>query len=242
MAHLEHFYVEPDAVTDETFVLRAGEFRHAVLVLRKRVGDELAAVDGCGHLYRGVITDISQAALSVRIAERIVNFSEPRLRLTLAPALLKGGHMDEVVERGTELGIATFQPITTLRSIVRSDERLRRWREKALAAMKQCGRSRCPDIRAVRTLAQVLETWRGKSIFIAHDQAEQPQAELHPLICNSEQALLLVGPEGGFDEEEISLAKESGARTLFLGIRRLRSQTAALVAAVRLLTLAGELE
>ncbi len=242
MAHLEHFYVEANAVTANELVLRDGEFHHAVRVRRKRVGDQITAVDGRGHLYQAVVTAIDRTTLHARIERTVVNFAEPRLRLTLAVGTLKGERMDWIVEKGSEIGIAAFQPIRTLRSVVQTPGRYSRWREKALAAMKQCGRSWCMDILPLRSLADLLDSWSGRSIFIAHEEAiSAHDAEMEKRIKDGAEALLVVGPEGGFDDAEIHLAKQHGALLMYLGCRRLRSETAALVAAARLLTIAGDL-
>lgn len=241
MAHLQHFYVAPSSVTADEIVLRDGEYRHAVRVLRKMVGDSITAVDGRGHLYRAVVTAIDRTTLHARIEKMEVDVAEPRLRLTLAVGLLKGERMDWIVEKGSEIGIAAFQPMVTMRSVVKAHLRLPRWQEKALAAMKQCGRSWCINILPLRPLQDLLSSWHGKPIIVAHEQSWGTNEDIEKIVNDFSEVLLLVGPEGGFDDSEIQMAKQHGALSLSLGCRRLRSETAALVAAARLLTMAGDL-
>ncbi len=242
MSHFDQFYVNPQKVGSETFALDGEEFIHSARVLRKRVGDWLAAVDGLGHRYQGPIVEIGKDCLVVAIEKRETDPGEPKLRLTLAQAVLKGGHFDWLVEKGTEIGIAVFQPIITERSIVNPTGRLHRWQQKALAAMKQCGRSRCPQVLPPVPFAEALKTAQTQIAFVAHEGLEPVgPTNLVNIAARKHQAVLYVGPEGGFTEEEVQLAIDAGAKPLSLGVRRLRSETAGIVGTIKLLSAAGEL-
>lgn len=236
----QQFYVKPENVRSDHFVVDGDEFKHAVKVLRKQTGDSLAAVDGKGRLYSGTIRSIEKAQLTVSLGHSADNVGEPRLKVTLAQAVLKGSHFDWVIEKGTEIGVSAFQPLITKRSVVQPGSRLSRYQLKALAAMKQCGRSRCPIVYEAAAFAQVLEHLMVDYIFIAHEQIASPA--FHNVdLRNASQVLVCIGPEGGFTEQEFDLALQSGAIPLHLGPRRLRSETAALVACTRILDDAGEL-
>ena len=242
MAHIQFFYVAPEDVGPERFVLRAGEYAHAVRVLRRQVGDHLIAVDGCGRRYTGPVVAVGERSLTVAIEEAVAEAGEPRLRLTLAQGIPKGGHFDWVVEKGTEIGVSIFQPMITVHTVAAPRGREERWQEKARAAMKQCGRCRAPLVLPVTGLAPVLTAARGQAIFIAWEEAEDAATEagLTAALAGQTEATLLIGPEGGFTPEEVAMACAAGARVMSLGSRRLRSETAALVGAVRLLDAAGE--
>jgi 16S rRNA (uracil1498-N3)-methyltransferase len=238
MPHYEQFYVRPQDVTEESFVLRQQEFVHAIRVCRKRLGDWLTAVDGQGHRYQGQISNISSEEIVVRLQQHDFGFAEPRVSLTLVQALLKGGHFEEVVEKGTEIGVSSFQPLITERTLVDpSSHRRERWQEKAVSAMKQCGRSVCPQVLEPITLPSFIETVDGQICFIAHSEGSRYCAEW----TEGQAISLLIGPEGGFTEAEVTACLSKGVRLLSLGPRRLRSETAAITAATILMSVMGEL-
>lgn len=241
MAHIHFFFVDPADVGAERLVLRGAEYNHAARVLRKQVGERIIALDGRGRRYEGRIASLGAGELTVAIEAADEGGGEPRLRLTLAQGLLKGGMFDWVVEKGTEIGISIFQPMITAHTVVEARSREERWQEKARAAMKQCGRSLVPLVRPVTDFARAVDAAGGEALFIAWEEAEVAPAGLAAALAGRTAATLLIGPEGGFSAEEVALASAAGARTISLGPRRLRSETAALTAAVRLLDAAGEL-
>lgn len=241
MGHIHFFYVEPGDVGGDELTLRAAEYNHAARVLRLGVGDRIIAVDGAGSRYSGPITGIGKSSLTVAIEARSREEAEPRLRLTLAQGVPKGGHFDWVVEKGTEVGISIFQPLVTAYTLAGSRGREARWQDKARAAMKQCGRSRAPLVLPMTGFTAALRAAAGQVIFLAWEEAEHKPEPLAAQLAGVAAATLFVGPEGGFSPEEVAQASAAGARIISLGPRRLRSETAALTAAVRILDAAGEL-
>jgi 16S rRNA (uracil1498-N3)-methyltransferase len=242
MAHFQQFFVHPDDVHDDCFYLRNDELAHAVRVTRKRPGNILTAVDGRGNRYEGPIQLIGADRMKVQIQNVQKNIIENRLHLTLVQALTKGSHLDWLVERGVEIGIAAFQLISTERSIATHSRRTTRWQKIALAAMKQSRRSRCADIYPPMAFDRALGEYNDRCAFIAQENEPGiPQGELGPILAQRDRAALFVGPEGGFTSGELQRAVEFGARPLTLGPWRLRSETAGLVGAVKVLLAAGEL-
>lgn len=233
------FFVRPAAVSDRHFYLENEEAHHAIRVMRKRVGDTLCAADGCGNLYEGRIESVEPMRVCVEILKHEVGVGEPRMRLILAAAPPKGDAFDWVVEKGTELGVAVFQPLITQRTIIEPQNRLRRWRQKALSAMKQCGRSVLPEVREPVPFAEFCLRLPNPA-FIAHEEADTPLHEFAATLRLAKEAAVLIGPEGGFTDEEIETAMKNGAEVISLGPRRLRSETAALAAVIRLLAMAEE--
>lgn len=241
LTDFQHFFVDPNNVRGDVMSIVGDEFHHAVKVLRKKEGDTLVAVDGKGAVYTGIIERLEKGALSLRIIGREFGVGEPRLRLILAQAVPKGNHFDLVVEKGTEIGVAAFQPMISDRSIIDPESRTERWRHKALTAMKQCGRSVCPEIFRTRPFGELLREQPAEIAFIAHeDVVNEPSAPWERL-STAASAVVFIGPEGGFSDREFHAAVEFGAVPISLGPRRLRSETAALVAAMKILSFAGEL-
>jgi 16S rRNA (uracil1498-N3)-methyltransferase len=239
--HWEQYYIEPDHLRSDRFWIKGGEAKHIHRVMRKKAGDWLRAVDGQGGLYEGPILNIDESSVEVSIERESFMVHEPGLHLTLAQAMLKGSGFDWVVEKGTEIGISRFVPLITQRSVV-TRGRQERWQKKALAAMKQSTRSRCPEIAEPQSFDDFVTAPLEGGLFIAHDRdlGANPD-DLISLLEQQSHALLIVGPEGGFSEKEVTLAIEQGYKLLRMGDRRLRSDTAGLVGAVKLLSAVGDL-
>ncbi len=234
--------MEPENVHGDRFILNDQEYLHAVRVLRMKPGDTIEAVDGLGNLFSGKIISTDNKQLVAGINEQQLNAGEPKLYLTLAQSVPKGSNFDLVVEKGTEIGISAFQPIITARSIVSPETRGNRWGKKALIAMKQCGRSRCPDVLPPLLYTAALELYNKDLMIIAHESNPETRRDIDKRINAADKVTLLIGPEGGFTAKEFALALQYGALPMNLGPRRLRSETAGLVAAIKILDMAHELE
>jgi 16S rRNA (uracil1498-N3)-methyltransferase len=195
----------------------------------------------------------------VRCLERRTATGEPRLSLTLYAALLKGQHLEWVLQKGTELGVSAFVPMITQRTVVRDEGRVRkkraRWERILREAAEQCHRARVPQLfdplsfeEACRAavaehnrsfLPSVQEGGLGLADVACAD-VEQDTTTAEPPSAAPRWALL-IGPEGGFDVAEVELARGHGIQVVSLGPRTLRAETAALAAATILLDRWGEL-
>jgi 16S rRNA (uracil1498-N3)-methyltransferase len=242
----EYFYVRPDAVHGKELIIDGDEAKHIVRVLRKIPGDMIWVVDGAGRAYETVITAVNQPQRNIHhevccevlhVEERL---NEADVDVTLAVALLKHpAKMDWVIEKATELGIRRFIPLHTARVIPyiadaeTSPRRVERWRSVAIAAMKQSGRSFLPQIYPVSSLSAVMEHSSEYDLkMIPYERTDHvlsiAEAMKHREIPKS--VLIVIGPEGGFTDEEISAAEHRGFVQVSLGKRRLRTETAAIVA------------
>ncbi|MBI5266488.1 MAG: 16S rRNA (uracil(1498)-N(3))-methyltransferase, partial [candidate division Zixibacteria bacterium] len=157
-------YCPPDCFRGDKIVLPDDEARHISRVLRLNVGDSLITVDGEGVAYQGrLIEDERWGGTSMQIGSTLAQFGEPRVRLTLAFGLSVGSKADEIVEKGTELGVSQFMPLFTEKSKVRLDDMTKAIRKSdrltrvAIAAMKQCRRSRLPQICTPTDVASFLK-------------------------------------------------------------------------------------
>lgn len=236
---MRQFFAPRSAIgPDGTLMLEGEEFRHAVKVLRLRPGDRFWATDGQGTQYLAEVESLTRQALRGRILDRRVNAGEPETHVALAFAVPKGERADFLVEKATELGVMELIPLRTERSVRDAAGRVARWQRVALAAVKQCGRSRLPQIHRPLDFPEVVGILRDYHVgFIADPQASTglPRSPLPSRI------LLLVGPEGGFTEEEVALAREAGFQAVRLGNRILRIETAALVLLGAIMNLRGEI-
>lgn len=234
---MHRFYVPDLARPGDPVPLPPEEARHLLRVLRLVKGDEIRVFDGRGREHLAVIEALTKSDAIIRIGEPAEAASEPRVRITLAQALLKGDKFDEVVRDAAMLGVSRVQPLLTARCEVpraRSGDtsRLDRWHRVAVSSAKQCGRAVVPEIAPVASLADVLAQ-RGTTSTIMLAEPVLASASAGRSWQNDrppESAALLVGPEGGWTEEERALAERHHASMLTLGTRTLRAERAALVA------------
>ncbi|MDZ7339132.1 MAG: 16S rRNA (uracil(1498)-N(3))-methyltransferase [candidate division KSB1 bacterium] len=241
MPHAEFYYVKPTNVAGERLWLVEQEWHHLQVVQRARPGHRFFAVDGRGRCYHCELVAASPSRGEAKIIAWNTGVGEPRVCLTIAASPLRGERFDLLVEKCTELGVTRFVPMTTARTVRFAGTRVDRWRRVALAAMKQCGRSVWPEVADPVPFAEVVAhlSCSGPRL-IAHEAAgalpllqavKQWEAGSFP------EALVLVGPEGGFADEEMSTAVSQGFVPVSLGPRRLRSETAAIVAATLIVSL-----
>ena len=235
------FFVDSGGVRGDDLILE-GEEAHHVRVRRYRPGDEIDVIDGEGGAYRVRILEFGAGRAVTRIVARAPELGESPVRLHLAVAILKGSRFDDVVEKATQVGVAAIFPVLPERGVARPADGARRgerWRRVARAAAKQCGRSRAPDIAepqallvAARTLADVCDR-----LVLADPRAGADlAAAVGPGVG---QVALFVGPEGGFEPQELEGLLAFGARPFAWGQRTLRGDTAAIVLAALVLDAAG---
>jgi 16S rRNA (uracil1498-N3)-methyltransferase len=229
-------------------VLSAPESRHAVKVLRLKKGEPVIVVDGLGIAYQSEIITASTSNLQVRVFNVHRNFGEPGIRLTLAAGLSAGGKFNEVVQRGTEIGVSRFIPLLTDKSKVKLDDpkrhnnRQKRLEKVALAAMKQCRRSYRPDISGPVLFDEYVKEFDDSALnIIFHTDSESRTLNNLEIRTNIKRVNLLVGPEAGFSSEEVIKAVKSGFIPVSLGRRILRTETAGPVVSALVLQLLGEL-
>lgn len=211
--------------------LEHAEAKHA-RVRRLRSSEAVALFDGAGNSWLASVENAGAKQASVRVTEALrFRAAESPLDLTLAAAVLKTDRFDWLVEKATELGITTIQPVITRRSLARpSPGRRRRWQQIALAAAKQCGRSALPGIEPPAELNEVIGG-EGCRLLLCEDGGEMGFAALAKRSPRLDKVKLIVGPEGGFAAEEIDAARSAGCLAVGLGTRILRSETAGIAAA-----------
>lgn len=217
---------------------------HASRVLRMRTGDPLCIFDGEGHQREGVITGITGKHVAIGELGPVHSEVPAPLRLTLAQALSSSEKFDWIVQKATELGVAAIQPVQAQRSVAkltgeRATKRSEHWRGVILAACEQCGRNTLPQIAAPQDLGAWLaaQTDTPGSKFILLPEGA---TTLHAQPAPQSDITLLIGPEGGFSEEEARQALAAGFVPIRIGSRVLRTETAAIAGLAALQTLWGD--
>ena len=228
---MHRFFSPPETIADGRITLGTDESRHLRSVLRLRAGDMVRVFDGVGREFEAEIGDIGKNFASLRIISEVrPQAGESPVALTLAAVMLKGEKFDLVVQKAVELGVSRLAPLTSARSDVRpldAGKRIERWRRIALEAAKQCGRASIMTVEEMSRFDAFIGSNDGDAILFS----ERGGGRLD-LGKPSATLTAIVGPEGGWDDAEIELARSAGCRVVTLGGRILRAETAAIAAAV----------
>jgi 16S rRNA (uracil1498-N3)-methyltransferase len=237
---------------DETVTLPREEAEHLTRVLRLGVGDTVTVFDGRGREFLARVAGAVRRDVRVQLISRVEPAAEPAVPLTLVQAILKGEKMDEVVRDAVMLGVAAIQPIVTKRTEVTVAALLKgarrdRWRRVALASVKQSRRAVVPEIRTPLTLETYLdEPAAAVRLMLVEPRASAASSSPEPLSALRGaplpvDAAVLVGPEGGWTEQESRAAHEQGVRLVTLGHRTLRADAVPIAAISVLQFLWGDL-
>jgi 16S rRNA (uracil1498-N3)-methyltransferase len=240
---LTRCFVPPPLAVGDTRLLPEEVSTHVARVLRARAGQLLTLFDGRGGEYQATILQIERRGVRVQIDLQRAIERESSLKVTLLQALARGERMDFITQKATELGAAGIVAWGAERSVVRLDgealaRRCEHWRAVAISACEQCGRNRVPTIGAVADLASACALTGGASLRLR--LAPEAIPTLTSLARSGSCISLLVGPEGGFSDNELALAQQHGFQSCALGPRVLRAETAPLAALAALQAVAGD--
>ena len=241
---LNRVYVEAALSPGARIELPAAAGVHLSKVLRVRGGDELVLFSGDGREFAANVESVRGTKVTVAIGEaRIVDRESP-LAVTLVQCIARADRMDLIVQKSTELGVARLVPVQSRRGVVRldaaqADSKAAHWRAIAVSACEQCGRNRLPCIEPARRLIDYLAELPpgGVRLLLAPDA---PAARAAQSIGS--EATVAVGPEGGFDDEELEAFRLAGFQAMSLGPRVLRTETAAIAALAWLQSRHGDLD
>jgi 16S rRNA (uracil1498-N3)-methyltransferase len=217
--------------------------RHAVTVLRLQSGDTLTLFNGEGGEYGASLIAVNKREARVRLTQFHPVERESPLQITLALGISAGERMDYSLQKATELGVTSIQPLATERSVVklageRADKRLQHWQHVVIAACEQCGRNRVPPVAPVQKLFSYLAAVeRTRRLLMLAPGAATPMKRSAP----ASSVVLLVGAEGGLAPAEYAAAVANGFEAVSLGPRILRTETAPLAALAVLQALWGDL-
>jgi 16S rRNA (uracil1498-N3)-methyltransferase len=223
-----------------TIELDAGASLHLIKVLRLKPESPLELFNGDGFNYRGKLLIQGKRVAAVRIESCQLNGSESPLRTRLGIVISKGDRMDFVVQKSTELGIFDLFPLTSERCDIklsneRGQKKREHWQKVAIAASEQCGRSVVPTIHEIQPLSAWIGEIEADTRLVMHHRASNTS-----LPQRAQSVALLIGPEGGLTEAEVSAAVSHGFEPFVLGPRVLRTETAPIAALSILQTTFGD--
>jgi len=218
----------PDSLAGaKQIIIRDRELIHQIRnVLRMTVGGQVVLLDGTGKEYTVFITKIDGKGIHCDILKSVKSATLPKREITLAFALIKKNKMDLVVQKGTELGVSRFLPFIADRSEKKGFNRERAI-EIAKEATEQSQRAIIPIIREPILFEDIFSECKGTDIFVFHQKGSEISAETR---AEKTPVCLVIGPEGGFTDQEIFMAKKQGAQISSLGSGVLRAETASIVA------------
>lgn len=231
---MPRFYVPDPQIENGLLKIKGDEARHIRKVLRLKTGDEIVVFDGFGKEYEGLIVEERASFVVVKVKDIFPSKKESPLDITLAQSLLKGEKMNYVIQKATELGVKEIIPFLSTRSIplLEKSGKLKkhhRWKRIAVEGSKQCGRGVIPRIEVLLDYSEVLKTASSDSLrLILWEREAVRLREVLDKSKGKERVFFVVGPEGGFSQEEIEEAKRAGFITVNLGKRVLRAETASL--------------
>jgi 16S rRNA (uracil1498-N3)-methyltransferase len=212
--------------------LSEDESNHLTRVMRLGEGDDIAVFDGRGREFRARVAAAARGRVQVTLIEPLAPAPEARVPLTLAQAVLKGEKMDATIRDATMMGVAAIEPVITSRTIARTARDPGRWEKIAIASAKQCRRAVVPAIASPSPFS----TWltasaHGLRLILVEPSTGADTASLRVLEDHAPGSLaLLVGPEGGWTDEEQRQAGAAGCIAVTLGPLTLRADAVATAA------------
>jgi 16S rRNA (uracil1498-N3)-methyltransferase len=246
-APLRRFFVPPGSLRARNVTLGPDLAHRLGRVLRLKRGDHIVLSEGRARDYEIQLTGVSPYAVTgVVVGERPAP-SEPEVTLVLYQSLIRANRFDIVLEKGTEIGVARFVPVIAARSQTQGNgepasPRGSRWERVIIEAAEQCGRGRLPSLDPPRPFEDAIRQARGLKILpFEGERSRGLSSHVRSLRRRPDIVSLFIGPEGGFEDSEVALARESGAEIVSLGARILRSETAGIVAAALILEALGEM-
>ncbi|AVK49883.1 16S rRNA methyltransferase [Clostridium sp. MF28] len=239
---MHKFFTEPHNISETEGRILGDDVKHIYKVLRLSEGEEVVLNNCEGIEYLGEIETITKSEVIVKIIKRLDINNESKVKVHLFQGLPKGQKMDLIVQKGTELGVSEFIPVTTARVDVKLKgefKKLDRLNRIALEACKQSKRSVIPQVKEVIDFNEAIsELKKMDLIIVPYENAEDfgiktlvRKLERDNVdLDNINNVGILIGPEGGFEESEIDTLKEQGAYIVTLGNRILRTETAGFTA------------
>lgn len=249
---MHRFFVDKrNVLEDEGIILidNQDDVKHITKVLRLAEKESVEVCDGDHHDYIGEITSATKSEVKLRIMEKYRSKTEANIFITLYQGIPKSTKMDMIVQKCTELGINQIVPIMTQRTIVQlkdkksEEKKVERWQKIADEAAKQCKRGILPTISAPITFQQILKNMAQYDLVVIPYEKEEAMGFKSIAGRNDDfkKVAIIIGPEGGFEEDEVRAAKDAGAVPITLGPRILRTETAGFVALSILMYELGDL-
>ena len=232
-------------INDEKIILDGESARHIAKSLRMRVGDVICVTNGGGDDYGCQIEEITKDEVVLKVCYKQACESEPSCRVTIYQGVPKSSKMEDIIQKCVELGVCEIVPTLTKRCVSRPDDKAagkknQRYQKIALEAAQQSGRGIVPKIENMKTLRQAIAEDESDVKIVFYEGGGEKLADI--VKPDTESVSVFIGPEGGFEQEEVEQIEASGGVRATLGKRILRTQTAPVAALTAIMLLTGNLE
>lgn len=232
-------------INDEKIILDGESARHIAKSLRMRICDVICVTDGGGDDYGCQIEEITKDEVVLKVCYKQACESEPSCRVTIYQGVPKSSKMEDIIQKCVELGVCKIVPTLTKRCVSRPDDKAagkknQRYQKIALEAAQQSGRGIVPKIENMKTLRQAIAEDESDVKIVFYEGGGKKLADI--VKPDTESVSIFIGPEGGFEQEEVEQIEASGGVRATLGKRILRTQTAPVAALTAIMLLTGNLE
>ncbi|MQF98446.1 MAG: 16S rRNA (uracil(1498)-N(3))-methyltransferase [SAR202 cluster bacterium] len=246
---MNRFFVDPKHIKNDRVSINDEAAHQIHTVLRLKAGDNIMLLDNTGIEYLVTIEQASPTSVEARVLKTTKGLADPSIFIRLYQGIMKGSKFDLTLQKGTESGISSFVPTVCQRSEVKLtdgwfDRKINRWSTIVKEASEQTGRSYIPDVEHPTTL---YEAFLHEKSFKLIAWEKESNVHLGEVIRNNEADILsrglsiFIGPEGGFEDEEIRAAQNANISTVSLGRRMLRAETAGIIVSSLVLYQLGDL-
>lgn len=223
-----------DVPLSENFTITGDDAKHLLYSMRVRPEQEFTIVDKDGKVVQAKVVACSADTVQMKFLHYIDNAdTEPLIDVVLAQCLPKGDKMEYIVQKAVELGVKSIVPVVSQHCVVKYDakkklQRQQKWQKIADEAAKQCGRTIKPEVEAIIDFKQLAENYSDYTCLICYEAEDQLSIKEALQSINSDKYLILIGPEGGLSKDEVEFCKQNNFKSISLGKRILRTETASL--------------
>ena len=227
--NLTRNFIDQTFSLNKKIILEKSSTHHLLKVLRKKEGDEIILFDGKGNSCLGVISSLNKSQLELEIIELFDKTLRSGIKISLGQSLIKSDPLNFIIQKATELGVASFYPLITDRSVIKlkmTKNRALKWSLIARGACEQCGENWLPIIESPMKLDKWAEVEKSKIKIVLYPHANNKISDLD----YKDSVSLAIGPEGDFTEYEVDSLIEKGFIPVTIGQRILRAETAAISA------------
>lgn len=228
---MANFYISKSMLQGDKAIITGDEAKHISRVLRMKKGDEVTLCDGEGTFYEAVLADFSEKEVTAQILSQRVAETEPQVKITLYQGVPKNPKLETIVQKSVEIGVVRVVPVDTKRAVAKLDkkEKIDRLQKIAAEAAKQSRRGIVPEVCPTMSFKEAVNEAKKAELAIIPYEEETQNSLKSVLVGKKAQTVsIMIGPEGGFDKDEIELALSSGITPVTLGKRILRTETAGL--------------
>ena len=242
---MANFYITRDSIEGNTALITGEEAQHISRVLRMKKGDMVTLCDGEGTFYEAQLSDFSDKTVTALILSSCKAPTESEVQLTIFQGVPKNPKLETIVQKATEIGVVRIVPMDTVRAVAKLDKaaKVERLRKIAREAAKQSKRGIIPYVEDSVSFKEAVKMAAQADLAIIPYEEESETSLKKALQGKTPKTVsVMIGPEGGFDKEEIKLAKDAGIISVTLGKRILRTETAPLAVSAAILYEFGEMQ